>query len=208
MTVQDFMELAIHGELQQLPIKDNEDVIISFINLGIIELYKRFNLKTEEYLLELQDNTTLYKMPNDFMYILTAYEEMPEGASDYDAWQAEIPVNEGANPRSINTVSYNTIQVPLSIDGSYVSIIYAATPETITIADLGDELDIPNVLIEALLNYVGYRGHSAVNSGMEGEGNVHWSKFERSCNTVKELGIAIAPDSLDSEAKLTKRGFV
>ena len=67
MTVRQVIELAKASELNGLSIANKDDVVLGFLNMGVLELYKRFTLKVEEYLITLEDNVSIYKMPNDFM---------------------------------------------------------------------------------------------------------------------------------------------
>lgn len=210
MLVSDVVALAKAGELQQLAIKDDDVAVISFINLGLIEIYKRFPLRTEEFIIALQDNVTIYNMPSDFMYIISAYDEAPADALGQPLTYGPIPVpiNEENSPFSINTVSYNQIQVPLTTNGAYISIIYAVKPTLLTVADLATEIAIPDALVEALLNYIGYRGHGSVDGSLQTETNTHYMRFESSCRRARELGVAIATDSLDMTLRFQDRGFV
>lgn len=205
MTLQDAIDLAKAGELKQLSVKDDDAAIIGFFNLGLIELYKRFKLKTEEYMIELQDNVTIYTMPTDFMHIITAYDEVPEGVDDM---VVPIPVNMENDPFSINTVSYNQVQVPLTTNGAYISIIYAAKPSYLMVQDLRSDLPIPDSLVEALLHYVGYRGHGSLDGSLQAENNSHYQRFEKSCKLADQLGVVIASDSLDMTLRFKDRGFV
>lgn len=205
MTLQDFINTAKYSELNTLNIKDDTSAIITFVNLGIIELYKRFVLKTEEYLVELQEGVTLYDMPSDYMYLIDAYGEVPENAT-YNS--LSLPINEENNDLSINTINYNQIQIPLTVNGAYVSLIYASKPPIFTDSDLSAELPIPDQLITPLLDYIGYRGHAGIDSNMQEEGNVYYLRFEKSCDKVKELGVGIAPDDIEMPNRLFKKGYV
>jgi len=205
MKLQDIIDLAKGGELKQLSLKEDNVDVIGFVNLGIIELYKRFNLRTEEYIIELQNNVTIYTMPTDFMHIIAAYDEVPAGV---DNLIVPIPVNMENDPFSISTVSYNQVQVPVTTNGAYISIIYAVRPAYLTVLDLDSELPIPDSLVEALLHYVGYRGHGSVDGNIQTENNTHYQRFERSCVKAEKLGVVIAHDGLDMTLRFKDRGFV
>lgn len=204
MTVQDVIDLATNGELKNIAVKNNTDAVLGFINLGMIELYKRFPLKVEEYIIELEDGVEIYEMPSDFMWIVAAYDEVPEGSDDI---VAIIPVNEEDNPLSINTISWNQVQVPVTVTGAYISVIYVAAPETITEDDLEDTISLPPQMIEALLNYIGYRGHGSVNGEINAENNTHLMRFEASCERINKLGM-FSSDDLDMSARFGSRGWV
>lgn len=204
MTLQDVLDLAKNGELSNLAVKDDIDAVVGYLNLGIIELYKRFPIATKEYIIELDDGVELYKMPSDFMWLVAAYGEVPE---DSTATTLPIPVNEEDNPLSVNTVSWDTLQVPLAQTGAYISIIYVSSPPVFTSNDLAEEVPLPLQMIEALLHYTGYRAHGAMNGEVQAENNTHYQRFELSCQRIKTEGM-FTSDDLFMNSRLSSRGFV
>ena len=110
MTVGQVIDLAKVSELNGLGIAGNDAAIIGFLNLGMLELYKRFTLKYEEYIITLDENVSIYTMPADYMWIIAAYGDLDARSGDFVNL---IPVNEEDNPASINTSSWNKIQVPI-----------------------------------------------------------------------------------------------
>lgn len=203
MTLQDIINLARNGELSNLAVKDDNDAIIGYINLGLIELYKRFPIETDEYLVTLVANTDIYTMPADFMWIVAAYDEVPETS---DREYIPIPVNEEDNPMSINTVSWNQVQIPTTANGAYVSIIYVSAPQSYTTSDLAETLPLPPQMIEPLLHYIGYRGHGAMDGNVQAENNTHYQRFELSCRRIEEKGM-FTSDDMSTVDRLDSRGF-
>ena len=207
MTVQSVIDMANHGEFRQLAVSDDADAVVSYINLGVVELYKRFVLNTEEVIIELGKETvpsdpyqkiseTIYQMPEDYMYITNAYEQ--DGAV--------IPINKEHDPLSINTISWNQIQIPTAHEGSMISILYVKSPDFVTSANLTAQVQIPVQLLEALLNYIGYRGHSAADGSIKAENTTHYQRFEASVARAKDLGL-ITADDLYTEERFTIKGF-
>jgi hypothetical protein len=204
MTVNALINMAVNGELKNLAIKDDTEAILGYLNLGLIELYKRFPLNVKEYVIELQDGVEIYTMPSDYMWVVAAYDEVPEGSSDI---VAEIAINEEDNPASLNTVSWNQVQIPVTVTGAYVSVIYVAAPATLTTDDLEGDLPVPPQLIEALLHYVGYRGHGSVDGNIQGENNTHYQRFEISCDRVVKEGMYTS-DDMQTKDKFLANGWV
>ena len=208
MIIKDIVNLAKYSELSAVATKDNVEAITAFINLGMIELYKKFPIKVEEHVVNLVDGTMYYEMPENFMYVLSAYGEIPEAST---VKSSPIPINEEDCDYSIFFVDWNTVQIPSSITGSYVSIIYVAKPEPITSVQADDGvtvLDLPDTLVDALLSYVGYRGHLGVKSDSQAENNAHWARFERNCKRAVESGVAYPADSMSMSKRVSDRGFV
>ena len=204
MTVGQVIDLAKNGELSGLSVSSKTEALVGYLNLGVLELYKRFQLKVEEYLVELQDGVDIYTMPANYMWIVAAYGEVPVDSTDN---VNILPINEEDNPLSINTVGWNKIQVPVSVGGAYVSIIYVASPSLYSISDLDEEVELPAQMIEALLTYIGYRANSAIDTGVQTEDSVYYQRFEASCDKLKQFGM-FNSDDMFMNKRLALRGFV
>ena len=204
MTVQQIVDLAVSSELKNLAVGKDTEAVVGYLNLGLIELYKRFPLKLKEHVITLSELTELYTMPADFMWLVEAYGEVP-----VDSFEAvnKLPVNEEDNPFSVNTVSWDVLQVPINIEGEFISIIYAAAPEYMSPVALDAEVPIPPQMIEAMLHYIGYRAHSSVTSEINAEFNTHYKKFEDSCSRITTYGM-LTGDDLDMSGRISDRGFV
>lgn len=211
MTVADVLEDAKYGELAQLGIVKNltnadpatvetaERKIVSYINLGLIELFKRFDLRTEETSLIMDVNITVYTLTPPLLNNILAV---------YDEAGVSIPLNLEEDPNSINTPSYNTLQIPNPSDGGGIFVLYNSAPERLQWnADLSTiPVPIPPSMLEALLHYVGYRGHGATDGNVDAENNTHYMRFEKSCQTLTTLGL-IATQAIETGLTLEEKGF-
>ena len=204
MTVRQVIDLAKNSELNGLPIASKDDVILGFINLGVLELYKRFTLRNEEYIIELVEGVDIYTMPSNFMWAVAAYGEVDIRSTET---VNQLPINEEDNPLSVNSVGWNKLQVPVAVGGAYISIIYVAKPDVYELDDMNVEIDIPPQMIEALLAYVGYKGNSAIDSGVQTEDNAWYARFEASCGKLREYSM-ITSDDMYMSKRLSTRGFV
>lgn len=191
--------------MKQLSVKTDDAVVLSLINLGLVELYKRFPLKTEEHIIRVYEDQSFYEMPDDFMWIVSAYGEVPAGSSDFKPNELEVNNEESAN--SINTVSWNTVQVPSGLGYDYISIIYATAPVEVTLTDLDTTVKVPPQLIEALIFYIGYMGTMTLAQTNTESDSVLYKRFENSCTRVLHEGM-ITRDGLSMEGRINKRGFV
>ena len=204
MTVRQVIDLAKASELTGLPAASKDETVLGFINLGVLELYKRFTLSVEEWIIALEDGQSYYTAPEDFMWIIAAYGEV---GMDSVQEVNVLPVNEEDNPLSINTVGWNKVQVPLSVTGAYVSIIYAAAPEVYSVTDIDKTVNIPPQMIEALLAYIGWRANSTIDTGIQTEDTVWYNRFESSCSRLEVKGFINANDVVMTN-RLNMRGFV
>jgi len=218
MTVNYVVEMAKLGELKGIAVANKDESILSYLNLGMIELYKRFQLATSEVVLTMgKDGTevgedytkisdTIYKLPSNCMSITAAYDEIEK--DEVGVIDNVIPINDESNPLSIMMVGYNTIQIPIATAGAHISIIYQANPTVVTIADYnGDvELELPSTLLEALLMYIGYRAHGVVKGKDSADTASHRKEFEASCGRANLLGLVVTEDYTSKD--VSKKGFI
>ena len=208
MLIKEVITLATYSELAGTAAKNNLDVTVAFLNLGMLELHARFPIKVEEEVVTLSDASVYYDMPSNFMYATHAYGEAPEGSSDK---AVPISINNEDDPYSVFFNDWNTLQVPASVTGTFVSIIYVAKPEIITTVHAEDntiQLDLPDALIDCLLSYVGYKAHLGIKSDSQSENNAHWKRFERNCKRAEDLGVAFPGDTMNMSGRISDRGFV
>lgn len=203
MTVREIINLARYSELEQLNLKSNDEVLLGYFNLGMLELYKRFPIKVEEHLITLVSGQDIYTMPTNFMYIIAAYGEVDESSAEM---VSVLAVNEEDNPLSVNTVSWNKLQVPVSVDGEMISIIYVASPEMVGISGMDVAVDLPPQMVEALLNFIGYRAHASVTVS-DNDNNIYYNRFEASCQRLDTLGL-FTRDDMFMNGRITTKGFV
>lgn len=205
MLLQDLIDTARYSELQSTAIKDNNAAIVTFLNMGMLELYKRFPLSQKEYVIGVGAVTASYSLPDDFMYVMSVYDDAvlyPDGTPQ------ELPINDNSQTTSIYFPSHKVVQIPSFENRTTVSILYVGKPETYTVNDLQAEVDLPETLIDCLLHYISYKAHLGIRGDGQAENNAHWSRFERSCVTARELGVAHQMDSLRMGNRITDRGFV
>lgn len=214
MTVQNAIDLAASTKLKNIAVAKDTAAVLGYLNLGITELYKRFPLRVDEAIVTLKDNKTEYKvdgtdadvsMPADsqFMWLVSAYQEVEDTeTTEFDT--VLMPVNEEDNPMSLQTVAWNTVQIPLSITGAYVSLIYVAAPIYYTMGDLTEQLPLPPQMIEPLLEYIAYQAKSSI--GTIQDTALAYQEFEASCSRVEMRGM-ITSDDLEMLGRNLK-GFV
>lgn len=204
MIVQDIINAARYSEVGNTAIKDNTDAILTFMNLGLLELHKRFPLRVEQTVLTLSNTTTTFNLPSTFMYPLAAYGEDKDGNIDMEH---VLPINDESNPESIFFSTFKQVQVPDTLDGSSAVIVFAAKPDRYTADDLNIELDLPETLIEPLLHYIGYKAQLGIRGDAQAENNAHWLRFDRSCKQAQDLGVAYPMDSWKMATRIYNRGF-
>ena len=193
MLVSDILNLAKKSELRQLAVKDDDAAVVGFINLGVLELYKRFPLMQDEAIITLQDGKSLYKLDGTDTNVSMGITKNFLIVSDcYDEQGDQVMVNDERDPLGIMTPSFNTVEVPNVAQDERLSVIYRVAPDFIKRTT--DTVDLPPQLLEALLHYIGYRGHATISSDVKEENNTHYIRFTNSCERVQTLGLITADD--------------
>lgn len=194
MTAADILTYASYTELNQLAAKDNPEQFLAYLNLGMNELHKRFMLISKEQLISLNTGETEYSLNSDCMRV----------AGIYDDTGTELSINDEEDLTGVMLPEPFTLQIPFARTGLEISVIYYGSPTPIT--DLAQDVLLPPQMLEALLNYIGYRAHSAINGGFQTEGNAHYKKFEDSCRELKHYGLV--QEDATSDNKFSERGWV
>jgi len=150
-------------------------------------------------------NNSIHSVPVDFLYAVSA--EFNDGT--------EVAIN---NERTNFTdkVDYNvSLLFPspfkILVKGTDVlkrddiSVVYVSIPPAITLTT--QFIDLPQVYNEALYNYVAYKAHASIKGDMKEENNTYFLRYRESLKNIRLLGMTNS-DNLDSNVKLTDRGFV
>jgi len=217
MLLSEVFNYLTYGELGQLSVGGLEDGgirskdyprIINSINLGLIELYKEFPLKTREIFVQMYDHIATYTLHTDYAvsnltstqpykYIIdTANEPFTNDVLVIDGVfneeGEEYPLNDSNQTWSVFTPSYNSIQVPFADGNNALSVIYRASPtklDPINSDPSVTDVPIPDSLLEPLISYVVSKAFASVGGGSNNEAGLYYNKFKASLNDIKSAGI-------------------
>ena len=198
------LDLAINGELKDTAIKEDLTTVLQFFNEAVLEIYKTFPIKTNEVVYELDPAQILYTLPLDCMSLLEAY---GINASKEPSETISISINDSNNPLSIYTVSWDKVQIPLTLPVTHVSIVYIAAPKTYTIDDLDCSAPFPPQALEAVLLFMGYKAHSSITNDPASESNTYYQMFTREMARLRSDGLFTA-ESLDMSDRIKSKGFI
>ena len=201
MTIQDILLLA-KARLGNLAVARNDETLILFINLGVGELYRRFNLAIRSETILTNTDLALYELKNPNVSLILAV---------FDRYGKELKQTDvlESNAWEYKIVNYRSFVLNKPFDG-YLHALYKASP--IVYKDVEDEVDLPDAMFDALLSYISYMGHSTVStqSSALGRGqldsDVHYTRFINACNELEMQGYKI-PINTETTAISTK-GFV
>ena len=195
MTVQDIITDASHSVVNQLAVKSNVEAMLSYINQALVAVYEEFQLKTNEQIITMQENVTIYQLNSDCMTVLAVYDENGDQCS----------LNNENDPLSVMTPSYNEIQVPNPAEGDILSVIYLSEPPRMT--DVSNIVPIPRSMLQPMLMYIGFLAHSSIDGGVQTENNTHYMRYKAAVDRVRELGL-VPVDCTTMDVKFENRGYV
>ena len=208
MLVSEVMDYAVKGGLTQLGISDvgpfdevpsakqqkNRDTIISYIKLAVLEIYKRFDIRTDKIVFNYNPYLMSYTIPATGTSVLGVYlpdgTEVPLNEEDCDEFCAFTP-----NPFTVNLQN-----APPEGLASFV-VVFGSFGNPITVME--DYIDLPLTYLTAILDYISYQGRDPTTPN--GGGTVFYQRFLQACAEIKTNGLVTADGS--SNNKLNYRGF-
>jgi hypothetical protein len=238
MKLSSIFEQLSYGELSQLAIGGAETSgivlssdypkLITHINLGLLELYKRFDLSRKEVFVQQYDEINLYYLDSRFAVTNTESPEPIKYIQDsvyrpftdnvlriekvINECGSELYVNDDSKYWTVYTPDYNSIQVPWPDANNAMCITYRASPDVIPVVDVvpsEQEVNIPLSHLEPLLLYVASRifaSKPALNNESNSKGMEYMSKYELSCKRIEDLNLV--QNNNTTNMKLQNAGWV
>ena len=190
------MDMAKISSLNNLAIAKNDDALIKFIYLGVSELYRRFNLSIKSETVPINENLNLYELRNpDVSLLLSVYDKLGR-----ELKQTDIFNSSDYDYRLFNFRSF-LLKKPFN---GLLFAIYKASP--VVFKDPNDIIDLPDAMIDALLTYVAYVGHSTINRDNINEASAYSQRFDLACRELEMQGYKVP---LNSETlSLHTKGYV
>lgn len=240
MFLSEIFEQLNYGELSQVSLGGDElgiqecdyAKVIPHVNLGLLELYKRFPIKISSSIITVDSSITEYTLHSDYAVSNVASLEPVKYITDTSAnpftdtilkiekitkneviedWeeQAELPINDENACWKIFTTNYKTFVIPDTTTEDSLIVHYRNSPVILdphTSIPATTEILIPPSLLEPLLLYIANRIFSHMNTDQIQEGMSYYQKFEASCRKIEELSLMnrMEPNNI----KLTANGWV
>lgn len=217
MKLNEVFEHLQYGELSNLGLVDKATgvipvtaypKIVSSVNLGLMELHKRFILKKGILRIELQPDQTMYQLLKKYQvgnkaptgtvqYILNdgvVFEDdllkIEKVTTDGDV---ALGLNDSTSARSVSTPQDNVLYVSSLLQNtlkpSVLTVEYRKGAKPVKVCEWEDVslcslvVDLPHTHLMALLYFVASRIHNPIgfSEATTHEGNNYWSKFESEC---------------------------
>lgn len=234
MFLSDIFTALETGELSQIFLGDRENggiepcdypKVVSYINLGLTSLYKRFPLKIGDVVIRLHDEIQTYYLDPKYAvmnvdsterikYIHDSEFELFKGGVNkieevFNELGETLFLNDMTEYWSVFTPTYNSIQVPWPDKANQLTVQYRADHDNILLPGLDpetEEVHLPYAYLEALLNFVGARAYTAMNADQDSEGNNYATKYEQSCALITDLNLMNSDNTTNT--KLDRAGWV
>lgn len=238
MNLQEIFDHLSGSELSQMSLGGGEEGInegnwervLNAVNLGLTELHKRFLLREgrvtvamqpglRTYLLDQKHAVSDYENPLATKYLMDSLDDPFLGdvmkiERVYDAKGMELWLNSGNHPEgSIRTPAYNMMVVPDTLPVQELTVVYRAKHPKL-VKEQGyfnleeQQVDLPDVYLEALIYYVASRLVNPTGVGATGfhEGNNYAAKFEASCAYLDSM--EFQNKELEENNRLRRNGWV
>lgn len=206
MKVSQFLSIVRDSELSNLSSNSfTDDKLINFMNLGIIELSKRFRLATKVETIQTSMYTHIYTLRySDVINILDIIDSkgkslIPQRTSDSENYDYKLMSNnsfllkrkfdyvDSITHTKVKGGELEDLQEVQAPDLSLV-VVYSAIADLVT--DKEDDLPIPELFIEALMSYVGYKAFRALGVNGQNDSSEKWKVFEYCCSLVTNSSYA------------------
>ena len=195
MKVQELIDLA-KVRLQNLQVSNNTDVLISFINLGMNELYRKFNLSIKSETINVSTDLALYELRNEDVEMLLAI---------YDKFGRELRQSDVLDSMDYDykVVNYRSFLLRKPFEG-YLYAVYKASP--VKLVDVNDTVDLPESMVNALLTYIAYMANNTINRDNQQEAANQYQIFRDLCTELDMQGFKIPLNT--EKVAVQARGFV
>lgn len=188
MQLNDLFHMLAYGELSNhhmastgdgtlLPAKQPQ--IVHFCNEALVRLYTKFVLKEKDCIIELVDGVSLYYLKSE--YSVTGYNkqvaDFPYIQDTVDSpFQDDVlkvlavesslgghrPLNDPNSCWTVNTPTFNTIQVSSARVNEVIAVSYQA--KHVTLDGTNQTIELPTVLHGALTAFIAYKVYFNMNT--------------------------------------------
>ena len=195
MLVSDVMDMAKVSSLANLPVSKNDNALIKFINLGVSELYRRFNLSIKVETVITNPNLALYELRSpDVSLLFNVYNNKAQELIQTDVLGGTY---------DYKIINYKSFMLRQPKDDLVFAVYKASSPR---LEKATDEIELPDSMMDALLTYVAYIGHSTINKDNINESSAYSKRFEIATQELENQGYRIPLNSESIDLKV--RGYV
>ena len=207
MRIQELFDILKNTELKQIVVGEDDQQILGFMNLALIEVYAKFSILQEEQIIIIEEGITRYRLQDNSQKVLQVFMRNIDKNPllGYDAYK-EVGLNDVNCDESVYTPQPFVLHVPNPDAGREYSIIQIVTPPYITKENISTvDFIIPPQYLSSILNYAAYRAYKSMNGDENSEIGSHYRAYINSCKEILKNGLHNY--SVMTNTKLTDRGF-
>ena len=152
----------------------NYKQIVNFINLGLLDLYSEFPLRTQQAYVQMMEDVHLYHLRKEYCITNTAstepnkyiidtvdnplYERVLRIDEVFNELGEVIPIEDSEDPTSVFIPEVDTLQVRCPNENNALYVMYRAAPNKLDSdvhhINCEQTFNLPYALLEALLTFV------------------------------------------------------
>lgn len=206
MIVKDIFDMLATGELSAHSWFDSGELdstrykkVTLMVQLGLLDLYSRFPLKTNQLTLVMDECIAKYVLssknatgtnPDGYIYdgLVDKFEDdVIQILHITDEIGRDLLINSEETYLDIVISGINTLIIDNPIHGDALFVTYRASHSRLV--DEHSEIELPYPLVQALLNYVGYKMYSgSTDAASTAKANMFYSQYELVCSQQQMYG--------------------
>lgn len=204
MKVQTIIDGLLNSELSNHAVASNDDpdkvlkLMLIWINQALRDINIRVPMiqkeKTYQLVTDSIDGGLTYSVPEDFMAILSAYDEKGK----------PLPVNDESLKTSIYTPNQNQIVIPYSQLGGMVTLIYQAKAPTLVAAT--DDLPVGDQFENVINYYIAMKALAPLETQGKPINVAYEQRYEKAIQQLINSGM-YNKDSLQEVTHFTRGGW-
>lgn len=203
---QELSNLAVGGSGAGDIVETKKPQIVGYLNTALLKLYSRFVLAEGEVVIEQIENkrdyllSSVYSIHNPDVLVTTKYiidnvddrfrDDVIKILQVVEAGGTPLPLNDIEDPKSMFTPQPKVLQVPNPVDGWSLGIVYQARHVPIALDAFDVQIEIPEVLEDALRYYIAHLAYSDMN-GQENllKASELKNRYEEACKTIEQMDL-------------------
>ncbi len=207
MRLSEIFNILQNTELRQIALGEDDERVITVMNLALIEVYGKFNILQEEQLITIVPGQTRYRLQDNSQRVIQVYfrniKKNPMTGSDMFS---EVPLNDINCAESVFTSQPYLLHIPNPEDGREYSVIQTVVPPYITKENIDTvDLIVPPQFLEPILSYAAYRAYKTMNGDETSEIGSHYRAYMNACTEAFKKGMINY--TIATNSKAVHRGF-
>lgn len=202
MIFQDVMDIVSDGELSQLSV--NQDAVVRALNMGLVQLYSRFPLKSKQLTLVMTGwineywLNSVHAVSNTSSSMVKYIDDGLEPFKDdlikvvgvSDEGGCVIPINDYGDCGGVFMTGVDRVFVSCPVDGDALFLNYLAKPEKLVNVTGDTYIDLPDSYLDVLGAWIGYRLYVGSTDEQKGaKANSYLNLYESLCLQKEQLGL-------------------